>query len=113
MSVHSTKVAERIRALNEELRTTFRGGTIVVSAGVHELPEEVRAQALCQMAAYNEFSTENDPYGERDFGAFEFFGRKWLWKIDYYDKGMQAGSEDPSDPSKTCRVLTLMLAEEY
>lgn len=112
MSAHSKEVVERIRALNDELRTKFRGGTISMSASVSALPEEVRAQALCQMAAYNGFSIDNDRC-EHDFGAFEFFGRKWFWKIDYYDSAMHAGSEDPSDPSKTQRVLTLMLAEDY
>ena len=55
----------------------------------------------------------NDPHGEHDFGSFEIDDRKVFWKIDCYDAAMEFGSEDPADPSKTTRVLTIMLASEY
>jgi Protein of unknown function (DUF3768) len=55
----------------------------------------------------------NDPHGEHDFGHFEIAGQKFFWKIDYYDAAMEFGSEDPADPTKTTRVLTIMLASEY
>jgi hypothetical protein len=60
-----------------------------------------------------DFSDDNDPHGEHDFGSFELCSRTFFWKIDYYDSDLQHGSEDPTDPNKTTRVLTLMLAEDY
>jgi Protein of unknown function (DUF3768) len=36
-----------------------------------------------------------------------------LFKIGYYDASMEFGSEDPADLSKTTRVLTIMLAEDW
>jgi hypothetical protein len=50
-----------------------------------------------------------------DFGAFfcDEVREKVFWKIDYFDKAYVFSSEDPSDPSKTARVLTIMLASEY
>jgi Protein of unknown function (DUF3768) len=52
-------------------------------------------------------------HGEHDFGSFTLAGRKFFWKIDYYDKELRYGSENPADPAATTRVLTLMLASEY
>jgi len=62
---------------------------------------------------FAEFTPDNDPHGEHDFGSFEHDGRRLFWKIDYYSPDMQGGSEDPSDPDETQRVLTIMFAEEY
>lgn len=61
----------------------------------------------------HEFVSEDDPYGERDFGAFDHNNERLLWKIDYYDPSLSWHSEDPTDVTKTHRVLTIMLASDY
>jgi len=109
----SSDRTQKIRVLNDAFRQTFAGGKVVVSAGVAELAEIAVANALLEVARYDRFDEDNDPYGEHDFGAFEFLSRTFFWKIEYYDLTLAAGSEDPSDPQCTTRVLTLMLADEY
>ncbi len=104
---------ERIRELNDALRTTFAGGRVVVTAGVNALPTDVQAMILRKVATFGAFDEGNDPHGEHDFGSFEHTGRTFFWKIDYYDTDMCNGSPDPSDPNVTTRVLTVMLSEEY
>src|SRR5271165_2447576 len=105
--------AARIRELNDAFRRTFAGGKVTMSSGVYALPDMVKAAALQKAATFDDFSEENDPYGEHDFGSFELCGRKFFWKIEYYDRAMEYGSEDPSDPEQTTRVMTVMLASEY
>ena len=104
---------DRIRELNDAFRKTLRGGRAMMTSGVDELPDCVKAEALVQVAHFADFTADNDPHGEHDFGSFTLVGRKFFWKIDYHDQRCEFGSEDPSDPEKTTRVLTIMLADEY
>ncbi len=113
MSFTDKSSRERIRDLNDAFRTTFAGGRVVLTAGVDALPLEVKMVVLIRVMAFSAFTPENDPHGEHDFGSFELAERKFFFKIDYYDRNMEFGSDDPADPAKTTRVLTLMLAEEY
>ena len=105
--------ADKIRTLNDGLRTMLQGGKVMMTAGVNALPPDILASALSKMREFNDFSADNDPHGEHDFGSFEVNGHQLFFKIDYYDLKLEYGSEDPTDPAKTTRVLTLMLAEEY
>lgn len=115
MSHIDSATRDRIRELNDAFRKSFdpAKGKAVLTAGVASLPSDVHAMAIRKVATFDTFDEDNDPHGEHDFGAFEIAEQRFFWKIDYYDQNMEYGSEDPSDPTKTTRVLTLMLAEEY
>ena len=89
-------------------------GQRFITAGINELLKQLEIppeQLAEQIAEFDEFTEDNDPNGEHDFGAFEFHNHKCFWKIDYYDKDYSMGSDDPSDLTKTKRVLTIMLAD--
>jgi Protein of unknown function (DUF3768) len=103
----------RIQALNDDLRRHHRGGRIVITAGVQALGTDLVRCIDNAIASFSEFTPDNDPYGEHDFGAVEVSGKLIFFKIDYYDLDLRHLSPDPADPTLTCRVMTVMLADEY
>jgi hypothetical protein len=103
----------RIRRLNDVLRATFTGGKVVMTDGVAALPETDLARLLANVRSFDEFNGDNDPHGEHDFGGVQLSGQTYFFKVDYYALDMEGGSEDPADPAKTTRVLTIMRADEY
>lgn len=107
--------AERIARLNDTLRRYGTGGSIFVTRSVADHPALHMEAILLALARYDAFDADNDPHGERDFGDLEVAGTSLLFKIDYYARGSQFayGSDDPADPAKTERVLTIMLPEDW
>jgi uncharacterized protein DUF3768 len=112
-TVATLKPSDRIRVLNDNFRSTFVGGLTVMTAGVHELPLDTKARVILAAQAFDNFSKDNDPYEQHDFGNFQVEGEIYFFKIDYYAIDMNGGSKDPADPEKTTRVLTIMRADEY
>jgi hypothetical protein len=122
MSNNINKIAE----LNDRFRKSTRSlDPVAISLGKKLMTSGIQALGLAatvdiaeRVAAFDSFTRDNDPHREHDFGSFEHDGNRIFWKIDYYDRasfgtGHDLGSEDPSDPAKTLRVLTIMLASEY
>lgn len=101
--------AQRIAALNDEFRRNGPNGDWVATIGARALsnfPGLVEA-----VRNFSEFTPDNNPYGERDFGIIPWDSETTYWKIDYYDQ-QRMGGEDPLSPA--CRrVLTVMLNSEY
>lgn len=104
---------ERIAALNDRFRQTFWGGKVMMTQGVQELPEATREKLFRAVSEFDDFTENNDPHREHDFGRIMFGSCTFFWKIDYYDHSLCFGADDPSDNHNTTRVLTIMLASEY
>lgn len=121
--------SERIARLNDRARQAMGLACVAVATeGFRSLPEAEQSRVRELVETYDAFTPDNDPYGERDFGAIyrDADGRwttgypaqgkpteKVFWKIDAYDRALRFGSEDPANPAVTRRVLTVMLASEY
>ena len=105
--------SQAIRILNDKFRRELQGGTLLLTAGIVALGAEAQARIIAAVQAFDEFTPDSDPHGEHDFGGIEFDGERIFFKFDYFDLTRAMHSEDPADPTKTERVLTIMLASEY
>lgn len=104
---------EKIRELNDKLRSNLDTGLAVITPGVAAVGAEKVKTIVQTIAVFDDFCHANDPYQEHDFGSFEAHGETIFFKIDYYDQSLSMGSPDPSDAMVTQRVITIMLASEY
>ena len=102
-----------IRRLNDRFRQTFKGGAVVITAGIAALEETTRLRIFLAVQEFDDFDEGNDPWSEHDFGALNEDGVKLFFKIEYFDLTRAMHAEDATDTSKTERVMTIMLASEY
>ena len=104
-----------IRRLNDEMRFSIfiHKSQVRFTPGVSSLDPLDIIMLMFKIQKFNDFTTANDPYSEHDFGSIDFKNTKYFWKIDYYDKSLEFGSDDPSNPDITTRILTIMEASEY
>lgn len=109
----NTATAATIAKLNDALRIYGEGGRVMMTSGVAAMSRQDITAAISHLRAFNTFNRDNDPHGEHDCGSFKIRDETLFWKIDYYDKELEFGSENPADATVTTRVLTIMLAAEY
>lgn len=103
---------DRFRAGDEEVL----GNVVITAALMAHLRDQGQLDMLGitnQLQRYNQFTEDNDPNGEHDFGIFVYAGETCYWKIDLFNPTMTTYPDDPIDLSATRRVLTIMLASDY
>lgn len=112
-AVPSDLNTSRIAALNDKLRREGIGGAVIITNGIQSLEPHKRSAVIKAVSTFDAFTETNDPYHEHDCATLTVDGVRAMFKIDYYDRTMTCGSEDPGNPKVTRRVMTIMLAEEY
>ena len=86
---------------------------LVLSHDVSRLNLIDGIEVLKLVREFKTFTSGDDPYGEHDFGSFDFKDISYFWKIDYYDNDLKFHSEDKLNAEKTIKVLTVLRASEY
>ena len=102
-----------IAALNDQLRRDHSYGKVVITRGIQALGHQAILDVLAAVAAFSDFTPDNDPYAEHDCAVMNVGDHRIIWKIDYYDTDLNFASDAPANPAVTIRVLTIMLADEY
>lgn len=105
--------ASKIADLNDKLRRHHIGGRVMITQGIQALDQDTIAEIVADVAAFSDFTPDNDPWGEHDGAVMTVGEHRIIFKIDYYDREMTFASPDPADQTVTARVLLIMLAEEY
>jgi hypothetical protein len=103
MSETSPSKSARIRELNDQLRREHVGGRIVITSGVQALGTDEVGRILAAVSEYDNFTADNDPWGEHDCAVLTVSGRRIIFKHDYYDSQLTYYSPDASDPAVTTR----------
>lgn len=99
---------QTIAALNDQLRTTFKGGRVQIIRNVYQLDDRLCGRALSVLARYSRF----EPNSQHDCGVFIFAGFAFEWRIEYRCRDGNGPSADPADPQQTMRVLTLYVFDD-
>ncbi|MCV6826079.1 MULTISPECIES: DUF3768 domain-containing protein [Halocynthiibacter] len=114
--------AKLIAEHNDRFRNTWGAdftipGQIVMTQAVAALSPAWITRAMAAIQRFDDFTEDNDPYGDHCFGAVEITvgdETKTIWfKIDLYDWNLEYGAEDPTDLEKTKRVMTVLFPSDY
>src|SRR5882762_6409853 len=73
-----------------QLRCKAIGGRVVITAGIQALGTAGVCQVLAAVAQFDNFTEDNDPWGEHDCAVLDVEGRRVIFKVDYCDRSLTA-----------------------
>ena len=120
-AIAEEEIAAIVAAQNDKFRrniamegeTDVPDGRVVITNGVEEQGPAFVVEALRKIAAFDDFTDDCDPDGWHTMGAVEVGPLSVWFKIDLYDPEYRYGSDAPTDPARTRRVLTVLFPHEW
>lgn len=102
---------------NDEFRFAIEAhtglpGHVVLSSGILDRGVVFTRLVTLAVTIFDDFGRGNDPYPERDFGILDVEGVAVCWRIDLFAPDLVHAPSDRTDPSRTVRVLRIMLDGE-
>lgn len=101
---------ELIRQKNDWLRSQLpllpKPHRLQISEGCSAWTDDEIDEVL-QLVKACKVEEGNNPYGENDFGKFEYKGETYYWKFDYTDANYEFHQVNGN------RILTIMHCSEY
>jgi hypothetical protein len=64
-----------IAELNDAFRKSLFGGNVYLTRGISALSIAAQNEIVGRVRTFDAFGPDNDPYGEHDFGSFEYSGQ--------------------------------------
>ena len=103
----------RRAAMQFEAAEDVPKGKIVMTRGVADQSPDFQLELMRKLVTFDAFGKDSDPYAWHEMGVLDVAGETVWFKIDLYDGDYGYGAEDPTDPDKTRRVMTLLFPSEY
>lgn len=75
---------------------------LVQTPGVSALPPEEQSAIREKVERFSEFTPDNDPHGEHDFGAFEHTGERIFWKSNTTTGRCPSGAKTRATRERPC-----------
>ena len=109
----SDTTTKKIAELNDLCRTAMGvAGKLFQTAGIDALPLADQSAIREKVETFDAFTPDNDPHGERDFGAFEHNGEDFLEDRLLRPQHAKA-AKNRAIRARRFALLTIMLASEY
>lgn len=100
---------DRIRQLNDQFRKMVAQDypdNVIETYPVVKLSWSELQDIFERISSFSDFDDTVGP--EHDFFSFDYKGRRYAVKINYFAGDLTHPSPDPSDPDRTVRVMTII-----